>query len=175
MGFGWAGARCTVRIEPRAAQTTVHHMLLYGCDGDASDGADGHTNMLMRPMCARGNGERILYGWAKDALPMEYPRGVGLAVGSNARLRTLVLQVPAPKPCLLQVDPATGDSSQTSAPSSYSTAQPPTQETEEESRFPWRQHVPNPPCSHRTWSPCHSHHPYTSNASPTVACTARSA
>lgn len=93
MGLAPHPRTATVRIEPRASQTTVHHMLMYGCDGEASEGADGHHDVLMQPMCRHGRGERILYGWAKDAAPLEYPDGVGLAVGGNARLRTLVVQV----------------------------------------------------------------------------------
>lgn len=82
-----------VRFEPHAQARTVHHMLLYGCDGEPSEAARyGDKSVLMTRMCAEST-DRILYGWAKDAPDLHLPPSVGLAVGPAAGVTYLVLQV----------------------------------------------------------------------------------
>ncbi|KAH9499188.1 hypothetical protein Btru_004367, partial [Bulinus truncatus] len=77
------------KFEAIADASTAHHMLLYGCDGEAYS-TDPIWNCPA--MCKRGR-PIILFAWAKNAPPTVLPKNVGLRFGSRTFIKTLVLQV----------------------------------------------------------------------------------
>ncbi|CAG0891566.1 unnamed protein product, partial [Cyprideis torosa] len=88
-----------VGFDPNATMVTAHHMLIYGCEKPGSDAAvwncgemaGGQRGLKSAPPCR--DGSQVVYAWAKDAPPLELPRGVGFRVGKNTEISYLVLQV----------------------------------------------------------------------------------
>lgn len=84
-----------VGIEPLAKQEVVHHILLFGCDTPAREGtgdAPAVWECNSTPACREGSGT-ILYGWGKNAPPLQLPDGVGFSVGGATGIQYIVAQV----------------------------------------------------------------------------------
>ena len=89
------------RFEPRASAKVVHHMLLFGCSGDASPtlrtreggmfSADG-GGQPRGAVCAGSDPEPFIFGWGKDAPDLHLPDGIGFRVGGDFGFKTLVLE-----------------------------------------------------------------------------------
>ncbi|XP_077988555.1 peptidylglycine alpha-hydroxylating monooxygenase-like [Glandiceps talaboti] len=87
-----------VGFKPLAKKDTAHHMLLFGCKEPAYQGkvwncgemeSDGTEDTA--PPCL--GEQKILYAWGMDAPKLELPEGVGFAVGADAGINYLTLQV----------------------------------------------------------------------------------
>ena len=78
-----------IGVESLADASVVHHILLFGCDEPAQDVPVWEC--MMHPACA--SNEFVLYGWGKNAPPVELPLGSGFSVGPGSGTRTIVLQV----------------------------------------------------------------------------------
>jgi len=90
-----------VGFEPTANMQTAHHMLLYGCKSPSRQEAvyncgamatkDPNFNSAFQPC---GDGQQVVYAWAKNAPELELPEGVGFRVGGpDSEIDWLVLQV----------------------------------------------------------------------------------
>ncbi|XP_070543295.1 peptidyl-glycine alpha-amidating monooxygenase B-like [Ptychodera flava] len=77
-----------VEFEPVAEMSTVHHMLLYGCE----EPAQYSQSWPCEQSTCRG-GSKILYAWARNAPNLNLPEDVGFKVGGNSHSKYLVLQV----------------------------------------------------------------------------------
>ncbi|XP_059168734.1 peptidyl-glycine alpha-amidating monooxygenase B-like isoform X2 [Physella acuta] len=77
------------KFEALADAATVHHMLLYGCNGDPYSSED----IWPCPSMCKDGQSSILFAWAKNAPPTVLPTGVGLRIGKKSTVKTLVLQV----------------------------------------------------------------------------------
>jgi hypothetical protein len=90
------------RFEPRASAKVVHHMLLFGCKGDASPtlrtregGMFSENSGGGQPrgaVCAGSDPEPFIFGWGKDAPDLHLPDGIGFRVGGDFGFKTLVLE-----------------------------------------------------------------------------------
>ncbi|KAF5838300.1 PHM/PNGase F domain-containing protein [Dunaliella salina] len=77
-------------VEPHGNEQDVHHILVYGCQNPL--GPPGTAwNCLQHAICK--DGSSILYGWGRNAPPLEYPPGVGMAIGTGSGVRNIVVQV----------------------------------------------------------------------------------
>ena len=91
-----------VRFEPKADMATVHHMLLFGCEGDvsphlktrsggmftpagddASASASASASVARGAVCLGDAGEPFIFGWGMNAPDLVMPAGVGFRVGGN--------------------------------------------------------------------------------------------
>lgn len=93
-----------VKFEPNATMHVAHHILIYGCIQpgyvqrdtprivwNCGEMAGSHSGYQSAPTCAEGS--QIIYAWARDAPPLELPKGVGFKVGKGSGINYLVLQV----------------------------------------------------------------------------------
>ncbi|GFS07686.1 peptidyl-glycine alpha-amidating monooxygenase [Elysia marginata] len=64
-------------------------MLLYGCNGEPFS----NKPIWNCPFMCKGGSPTIMFAWAKNAPPTVLPKGVGLRIGQNTNLNTIVLQV----------------------------------------------------------------------------------
>ncbi|GIY55864.1 peptidyl-glycine alpha-amidating monooxygenase B [Caerostris darwini] len=86
-----------VKYDPDISVKTAHHMLLFGCK-------DLIKQEHLYPTywdCAHGDlcsHMTIMYGWAKNAPPMELPKDVGYLIGGNSSINYVVLQIHYAKP-----------------------------------------------------------------------------
>ncbi|CAG5132318.1 unnamed protein product, partial [Candidula unifasciata] len=77
------------KFEALADASTVHHILVYGCDGEAySD-----KPVWRCPAMCKSYKSTILFAWAKNAPPTVLPKDVGLRIGQRSSIKTIVLQV----------------------------------------------------------------------------------
>uniref|UniRef100_A0A1D1ZR72 Peptidylglycine monooxygenase n=1 Tax=Auxenochlorella protothecoides TaxID=3075 RepID=A0A1D1ZR72_AUXPR len=81
-----------VGFTPEAHQSTVHHMLLFGCRTPARTDLPV-WDCKMKKVCAVADNENVLYGWGKNAPAVTLPEGTGFAVGPGSAIRSFVLQV----------------------------------------------------------------------------------
>ncbi|KAK0055292.1 alpha-amidating enzyme precursor 1 [Biomphalaria pfeifferi] len=77
------------KFEAVADANTAHHMLLYGCDGEAYS----QEPIWNCPAMCKNSHPVILFAWAKNAPPTVLPKDVGLRFGNRTFIKTLVLQV----------------------------------------------------------------------------------
>ena len=90
-----------VEFIPHAQAEWVHHMLVYGCDHPAF--SPGERDSRGKPMGSKcSSGEKLLYGWAKDAPGLVIPPNVGVPIGPSVAVNFIVievhfLQVPPPQ------------------------------------------------------------------------------
>uniref|UniRef100_A0A672HGC9 Peptidylglycine alpha-amidating monooxygenase n=1 Tax=Salarias fasciatus TaxID=181472 RepID=A0A672HGC9_SALFA len=80
----------TVDFIPHASMSTVHHMLLFGCQTPAS------TRSYWDCGGAWGTckgASSIMYAWARDAPPTKLPKDVGFKVGKKSKIYHFVLQI----------------------------------------------------------------------------------
>ncbi|XP_054720127.1 peptidylglycine alpha-hydroxylating monooxygenase-like [Uloborus diversus] len=86
-----------VKYEPDISAKTAHHMLLFGCKDLLNEDHlyPTHWNCAQGDLCSRMS---IMYGWAKNAPPMELPKDVGFLIGGNSSIRYLVLQIHYARP-----------------------------------------------------------------------------
>ncbi|XP_029940271.1 peptidyl-glycine alpha-amidating monooxygenase B isoform X2 [Salarias fasciatus] len=79
-----------VDFIPHASMSTVHHMLLFGCQTPAS------TRSYWDCGGAWGTckgASSIMYAWARDAPPTKLPKDVGFKVGKKSKIYHFVLQI----------------------------------------------------------------------------------
>ncbi|XP_055943304.1 peptidylglycine alpha-amidating monooxygenase-like isoform X2 [Argiope bruennichi] len=81
-----------VKYDPDISVKTAHHMLLFGCKDIINQNHlyPTHWNCAHGDLCSRMT---IMYGWAKNAPPMELPQDVGFLIGGNSSIHYLVLQI----------------------------------------------------------------------------------
>ncbi|KAL8575177.1 hypothetical protein ACOMHN_042487 [Nucella lapillus] len=78
-----------VEFEAEAFADTAHHILIYGCEnGPAATDAFWRCPAI----CAQG-AQQIMFAWAKNAPPTHLPDGVGLRIGKQTSIKTIVLQI----------------------------------------------------------------------------------
>jgi len=70
----------------------VHHMLVFGCDGQKVSDDNFACGMSNGP-CMGLPRQTFLFGWAKDAAGIALPEHSGFAVGPNSNIKTIVIQV----------------------------------------------------------------------------------
>jgi hypothetical protein len=75
----------------------VHHMLVFGCDGEPNFGGNFACGMSNAP-CRGLPRQTFLFGWAKDADGIALPEHAGFAIGPNSQIKTIVIQVHYAKP-----------------------------------------------------------------------------
>lgn len=80
-----------VQVEPLADKKEVHHMLLFGCEEEASTREADVWSCHMSGAC-RGM-ENVVYGWGRNAPMVTLPDGVGFTIGKRSSMRAFVLQV----------------------------------------------------------------------------------
>ncbi|KAM7285311.1 peptidylglycine alpha-hydroxylating monooxygenase-like [Ixodes scapularis] len=93
-----------VAFKPNATMHLVHHMLVYGCRTpgyrewdsprvvwDCDEMSTSRTPFPKGPICQTGS--QVVYGWARNAPPLQLPEGVGLKFGGNSGVNFLVIQV----------------------------------------------------------------------------------
>ncbi|XP_056022421.1 peptidylglycine alpha-amidating monooxygenase-like isoform X2 [Ostrea edulis] len=76
-----------VQYEALADAGTAHHILLFGCDEPASTEDYWHCGRLCKSQ------EQILFAWAKNAPPLQLPKGVGFRVGGQTQIKYIVIQI----------------------------------------------------------------------------------
>lgn len=93
-GTGDSNKAFAVAFEalPEAFGGRVHHMLVFGCDGEKNYDENFQCGMSAGP-CRGLPRQTFLFGWAKDAPGIGLPDKVGFAIGPNAHVRTIVIQV----------------------------------------------------------------------------------
>ena len=87
-------------FEPKADMSVVHHMLLFGCDGDVSSTLHTRSGGMFSAgggeprgaVCSGGFGEPFIFGWGKNAPPLYLPEHTGFRVGDGG-FKNLVLEV----------------------------------------------------------------------------------
>ncbi|XP_059089054.1 peptidylglycine alpha-hydroxylating monooxygenase-like [Tigriopus californicus] len=89
-----------VGFRPDAWEKTAHHILIYGCKSPALQepiyncgGMTAHTPGYKSSFHPCGEGNEIVYAWAKNAPELNLPEGVGFRVGKGSKIHWLVLQV----------------------------------------------------------------------------------
>eukprot|EP00854_Cymbomonas_tetramitiformis_P014167 gene14167-16753_t len=85
-----AASRFISSFEPKASAQTVHHMLMYGCTTLPRQIIQRNPSGMSK-RC--GSGERLIYGWAKDAPGLALPDHVGVHTGDAAGLRYITLEI----------------------------------------------------------------------------------
>lgn len=80
-----------IGFEPMADQSQVHHMLLFGCQGEASNTEDDVWPCRMARACTGMDG--VLYGWGRNAPSVSMPKRSGFTVGEKSSTNSLVLQI----------------------------------------------------------------------------------
>ena len=90
-------------FTPVASSSTVHHLMLIGCEAPVSGLRTNLWNCggsLSEPglespgtTCPGSAASQVLYMWSLDAGPLIFPPSVSLTVGTNSSIRHLVLQV----------------------------------------------------------------------------------
>lgn len=96
------GDHYITRFEPKASAKVVHHMLLFGCSGDAAPTLQTREGGMFSAsgggqprgaVCAGNDPEPFIFGWGKDAPDLLLPSGIGFQVGGEKGFKTLVLEV----------------------------------------------------------------------------------
>ena len=88
-------------FEPKAVAPKVHHMLLFGCAGGVSPNLHTRSGGMFSPgggeprgsVCADSPAEPFIFGWGKNAPPLNLPDRVGFEVGGEHGFKHLVLEV----------------------------------------------------------------------------------
>lgn len=93
-----------VAFTPNATMHVAHHILIYGClepgyrerdtpraVWDCGEMASSGSEFPRGPTCQTGS--QIIYAWARDAPPLQLPKGVGFKIGGTSGISYLVLQV----------------------------------------------------------------------------------
>ena len=90
-------------FTPVASSSTVHHLMLIGCEAPVSGLETNLWNCggsLSEPglespgtTCPGSAASQVLYMWSLEAGPLVFPPSVSLTVGTNSSIRHLVLQV----------------------------------------------------------------------------------
>ncbi|GFY59349.1 peptidyl-glycine alpha-amidating monooxygenase B [Trichonephila inaurata madagascariensis] len=81
-----------VKYDPDISVKTAHHMLLFGCKDIINQNHlyPTYWDCAHGDLCSRMT---IMYGWAKNAPPMELPKDVGFLIGGNSSIHYVVLQI----------------------------------------------------------------------------------
>ena len=88
-------------FEPKAVAPKVHHMLLFGCEGAVSPHLHTRSGGMFSPgggeprgsVCENSRSEPFIFGWGKNAPPLNLPDRVGFEVGGDRGFKHLVLEV----------------------------------------------------------------------------------
>ena len=102
-------------FEPKAVAPKVHHMLLFGCEGAVSPHLHTRSGGMFSPgggeprgsVCENSGSEPFIFGWGKNAPPLNLPDRVGFEVGGDRGFKHLVLEVH-------YLDPQRSDANETS-------------------------------------------------------------
>jgi peptidylamidoglycolate lyase len=87
-------------FEPKADMAVVHHMLLFGCEGEVSPTLHTRSGGMFSAgggeprgnVCDNTGNEPFIFGWGKNAPPLYLPENTGFRVGDGG-FRSLVLEV----------------------------------------------------------------------------------
>nr|AEI84584.1 peptidylglycine alpha-amidating monooxygenase [Conus bullatus] len=77
-----------VKFEANASADAVHHILLYGC----GDGPGSPDDVWKCESICEGS-QQIMFAWAKNAPPTKLPEGVGMRIGKQLSIKTVVVQI----------------------------------------------------------------------------------